>query len=220
MTDENTETPTADEAVAQAIADATAGLKNKNTELLGKLKTQTAEVSDMKAQLDALAEANEAAETAAAEKAGDFSKVRAAMEAKHAAAMKEAMDATNAERAVNHKLLVDNGLNDALVSAGVSATYMPAVKALITSTNNIELVDVDGTRAAQINHQPLSEYVAAWAQGDAGKHFVSAPDNSGGGAQGAAGGKATGKTMTRAQFQGLNPAQQSQKAREGVTLSD
>jgi len=220
MTDENTETPNADEAVAQAIADATAGLKNKNTELLGKLKTQTAEFSDMKAQLDALAEANEAAETAAAEKAGDFSKVRAAMEAKHAAARKEAQDAATAERAVNHKLLVDNGLNDALVAAGVFAHALPAVKALITSSNEIELVDVDGTRAAQINHQPLSDYVAAWAQGDAGKHFVSAPDNSGGGAQGAAGGKATGKTMTRAQFQGLNPAQQSQKAREGVTLSD
>jgi len=100
------------------------------------------------------------------------------------------------------------------------AHALHAIKALITSSNETGWVDVEGTRTAQINHQPLSDYVAARAQGDAGKHFVSAPDNSGGGAQGASGGKATGNTMTRAQFQGLSPAQQSKLSRDGVSLSD
>jgi len=96
-----------------------------------------------------------------------------------------------------HKHLIDAGLTDALVKAGVQAPLMDAVKALHQGKASIEIAD--GNYIAKIDGKPLSEFVTAWAQSDQGKHFVSAPQNSGGGSQGG-GGKGTAKTMTRAEY--------------------
>jgi len=219
MTDKNEDGSDKD-AVAKAVAEATAGLKNKNDELLGKLKAKATELDDIKSRLDELDKAKEEAEAAAAEKAGDVNKIREQLESKHKREMEKLSASLDAEKSVNHKLLVDNGLTNALTEVGVSKDYLPAARALIQTSNSIELTDIDGQRVAQINGTSLTDHVAAWAQSDSGKHFVAAPANSGGGAQGAGGANGSTKTMSRAQFQELPPAKQSALSREGVSLTD
>jgi hypothetical protein len=61
---------------------------------------------------------------------------------------------------------------------------------------------------ALLDGKPLADGLTTWAQSDHGKHFVSAPANSGGGAQG--GGGSSGKrTITRADFSSMSPADQA-----------
>ncbi len=57
VADENTidlENPSVKEAIAAAVEAATSGLKNKNSELLGKLKTSTTELDSFKTQFEGL----------------------------------------------------------------------------------------------------------------------------------------------------------------------
>ncbi len=95
------------------------------------------------------------------------------------------------------KHLIDAGLTDALVKAGVRTELLDAVKALHQSKASINAKD--GTYEALIDGKPLSEFVTTWAQSDQGKHFVAAQQNAGGGSQGG-GGKGGAKTMTRAEY--------------------
>lgn len=83
--------------------------------------------------------------------------------------------------------LIDNGLNDALLAANVKPELMPAVKAMLKAQTTLK-EDGEGY-AALMGDKPLAEGVLAWAGTDAGKPFIAASDNSGGGA---AGGNANG----------------------------
>ena len=78
--------------------------------------------------------------------------------------------------------LIDNGLNDALLKAGVRPEMMGAVKAMLKSQTKLNAVD--GQYSALMGDKPLIDAVAEWAAGDEGKHFVAAPANTGGGAAG------------------------------------
>jgi hypothetical protein len=93
----------------------------------------------------------------------------------------------NSENGFTQKLLVENGLTEALVKAGVSAHLLPAVKAMLK--DQVKIVAEGDTRKAVVGDKPLADHVSAWALTDEGKHFVTAPANSGGGAAGGAGGK-------------------------------
>ncbi|MHB1371989.1 MAG: hypothetical protein ACYCW7_17580, partial [Pseudomonadaceae bacterium] len=118
------------------------------------------------------------------------------------------------------KHLIDAGLTDALAKAGVQPAMMDAVKALHQSKASINAKD--GAYEALIDGKPLAEFVTTWAQSDQGKHFVAAPANSGGGAHGG-GGKGSGKTMTRAEFDQKTAAGDSSLAgffRDGGTLTE
>lgn len=78
--------------------------------------------------------------------------------------------------------LIDNGLADAMLKANVRPEMMPAVKAMLRQQTAIK---AEGSEyLALMGDKPLSEAVVEWAQSDAGKPFVAAPDNSGGGAAG------------------------------------
>lgn len=81
--------------------------------------------------------------------------------------------------------LIDGGLSSALAKAGVAPHFMDAAKAMLRGQAAIK----DG--AAVIGDKPLADHVTEWAGTDQGKHFVTAPANSGGGGQGGNGG---GKT--------------------------
>lgn len=96
-----------------------------------------------------------------------------------------------------HKHLIDAGLTDALVKAGVQPAMLDAVKALHQSKASINAQA--GAYEALIDGKPLAEFVTTWTQSDQGKHFVAAPNNNGGGAQGG-NGKGSAKTMSRAEF--------------------
>lgn len=87
-----------------------------------------------------------------------------------------------AKDAALQKHLLDGGLTDALAKVGVKPEYMDAAKALLREKAALK-VDGDNYQAV-FNDKPLFDGIKEWATGDAGKHFVSAPANTGGGAGG------------------------------------
>lgn len=177
-------------ALSAAVEEATKGLISKRDELLSEVKKlrKNAEIDPdefqrLKEEKDALAD-----------KLAEQSKA-----AKNA--LSEAEKATKQlqkEGDFVSKLLVDNGLNDALTKAGVKPELAKAVKAMFAGQAQIK---ADGeTRAAMIGDKSISDFVTEWAKSDEGKHFIAAPANSGGGANGGNGSNQTAKTMTRADY--------------------
>jgi hypothetical protein len=214
------ETTVADGDVAAAIAKATEGLKAKNTELLGKLKAKGDEFAAMKAQLDELSTAQSELETDKATKAGDFDKLKEQLSAKHAKELATAQDALKSEQSVTHQLLVESGLTDALTKAKVPPHFLDAARALIKTSSQIELQDIDGKRAATISGKPLTDFVTEWAGSDTGKHFVAAPATSGGNAQGAGQANGTAKTIDRKAFDALPQSERASRIKDGVKVVD
>ena len=180
----DTETAEGKAALQKIIDTETAGLKAKNDELLGKQKKQGDDLKAIQTQLDEIKAAKEAAEEEAANKSGDVTKVKEQLEAKHAKEMKALNDTIAAKDGSLHKLLVDNGLTEALTKAGVAPQYLDAAKALIQTNNKAEIAEIDGKTVAKFGDKEIAEFVTGWAQGDSGKHFVAAPVNGGGGAKG------------------------------------
>jgi DNA repair exonuclease SbcCD ATPase subunit len=197
MSDIDLSAPEVQDAIKAAIKEATEGLVSKRDELLREVKKlkegrdiKPEDVAKLEDQIDALkgelSEAQKAAKQALkdAEKA---SKAHAASEASIA------------------KLLVDNGLSDALVKAGVTNPVLQkAAKAVLAG--QVSLADDNGQKVARVGDKALHDYITEWAGTDEGKHFVTAADTSGGGSQGGrrhSGGAA--KELTRAAFDALDP---------------
>lgn len=167
----------------ERIAAAVAPLNAHNKKLLGELKTakkgaeiDPAEVERLETELatvtQQLADATKAAKTAAT------------------AAEKSAADLAS-ERGFNERLLVDNGLNAALLEAGVqNPAHLKGAAALIRG-NKVEVLIEGENRVAKIGGKPLADFVKEWSQSDDGKAYVSAPGNGGGNAPGS-GGKRSG----------------------------
>ena len=164
--------------IQAAIEEATSGLVAKNKELLGEVKKlkrgqeiDPQVVADLEAQVEKLQ-----GELTVSQKA-----------AKDAAKVAETVNAQlKAESGFTQKLLVDNGLTDALVKLGVEKHHLPALKALFGSQAQV-VVEGD-SRIAKIGDKALTEHLAAWAATDDGKHYLPAAANGGGGSQGGAGG--------------------------------
>ncbi|WP_211440931.1 hypothetical protein [Collimonas humicola] len=89
------------------------------------------------------------------------------------------------ESGFTQTLLVENGLSEALVKAGVEPNFLPAVKAMLKG--QVKIVAEGDARKALVGDKPLADFVTGWAQTDEGKHFVKAPANGGGGAGGGQG---------------------------------
>jgi len=75
------------------------------------------------------------------------------------------------------KLVIDDGLNNALISANVKKELLPAVKALLRG--QAQLV---GDKA-MVGDKALADFMTEWASTE-GKAYIEAPQNSGGGASG------------------------------------
>lgn len=160
-------------AVADAVEEATSGLKSKNQELLGKLKKAQAGSTIDPADFEAL------------------ERERDQLKADLTTANKATVKATNdlkaaTERAAQaegytSKLLVDNGLNEALVKSGVTnPVHQKAAKAMLAS--QVQIVAEGDTKVPKVGDKSLADFVKTWADGDEGKHFVTAPAGNGGGA--------------------------------------
>lgn len=170
--------PEVQDAIKAAVKEATDGLITKRDELLREVKDlkkgrqiDPADVEKLETEIDTLkgqlADAQKAAKTAVA----DAEKARKALES---------------ESGVTQRLLVDNGLNDALAKAGVTnPVHLKAVKSMLAG--QVQIVAEGDTRVAKVGDKALADYVAEWSKGDEGKHFVAAPANSGGGAGGGGG---------------------------------
>jgi hypothetical protein len=202
--------PEVKEAIKAAVEEATAPLIAKRDELLGEVKKarkgQQADpeaMSKLEDQLDAAK-----AELATAQKAAKTATDAAAKAAKD----------LQAESGYVQRLLVDNGLSEALAKAGVTnPVHQKAARAMLAS--QVQIAADGDQRIAKVGDKPLADFIGEWAKGDEGKHFVAAPNNSGGGSQGGSGGGAA-KTMTRTAFEALDPAAKSAQSKAGLTLTD
>lgn len=183
-------------AEAKKIVDAEAGgLKAKNDELLGEVKTlkQKLEGVDLD-EYKSLKEAKRNKE----DKDSDPVELRKRIEAEFTPKIEAEKQRADAAEAKLNKHIIDSELTNSLLAAGVANEFLPAAKALLQNSKKVDVTD----SGAVVDGKPVAEFAKGWAA-DEGKHFVSAPNNHGGGSQGGAGGgAASGKKaseMTRAE---------------------
>ena len=182
-------------AITAAVEEATKGLKTKNDELLGKLKDKDAKLTEKEQREKELEEARIKAEEEAALKSGDSEKITKTFEEKMAKLQADYDAKLKDKDGQLQSLLVDNGLTDALTKANVAPQYMEDVRLSLKARYSPKIEEVDGKPVARIEGKDLNDFVSEWSQGDHGKHYIAAPNNGGGGANGTnGGGKApTGK---------------------------
>ncbi len=162
-------------AVSEAVAEATEGLKAKNTELLGKLKKAQQGQQIDPADLQAVEAERDQLKTDLANANKALKKANTDLEA----ANKRADEIDGAYTGS----LKDGALTEALTKAGVTPALLKAAKAL--HGNSLQVVDENGSRVVKAGDKSLADFITEWAGSDEGKHFVAAPDASGGGATGA-----------------------------------
>lgn len=189
-----------DAIVAQAETEReeeVAGLKQKNADLLGKLKKKDdgegGKVAELESKIDDLTEQ-------LAKTTRDSEKARKALE-------KERDDfkamAANEQTAVS-RLVLDNGLTEALTKAGVRKELLPAARALLKEQGILSVKSEGDVRKAvaklakdgKEEELTLEDYITKhFVASESGKAFIPASGNSGAGAggNGGAGGSCAGK---------------------------
>ena len=196
--------------IKEAVEEATIGLAKKNQELLGELKDARKGRSIDPAELDKLQEKIDSLEL-------DLSNANKSSKEKDKA-LKLAQDTLVSESGFTHKLLLDNGLTDALVKSGVAAQFLPAVKAMLGTQAKI-IADGDA-RKAVIGDKDLTDFISSWVTSDEGKHYISAPANGGGGASGGANNSSNAKVWTREKFDTSSHFERSEFAKSGGKVVD
>lgn len=162
-----------DDRIAELEA-AVEALTAKNRELLGEVKVAKAKAKG--AEIDP-------AEHAALQSEVDALKADLSKVTKDSTKAIEQLQKSLTEKdGALQSYLIDNGLTDALVKAGVRSEFMGAAKAMLR--NQAQVKAEEGNYSALMGDKPLVDAVAEWASSDEGKHFISAPANSGGGAAG------------------------------------
>lgn len=193
-----------------AIEDATKPLLNKRDELLKELKTARKNLENV-GDVEKLHEKIEALETERDTFAKQFKDTTKQLE--------QVSKTLESESGFTSKLLLDNGLTDALVSAGVKKELLPAVKALLSG--QAKVVADGNARKAVIGEKDLSTFITEWSASDEGKHFIQAPANNGGGANGSQNSNdSSSKTVTRQQFDTMSHVERSQFAVSGGKVTD
>jgi hypothetical protein len=168
-------------AFDEAIEKATAPLVAKNRELLTEVKKAKKGAEVDPAELDRVEAELEKAQAQLAEQSKQ-------LKAATTTADKLAKDYA-AEQANTARLLINDGLTQALTAAGVTDAKLIKAAAAMIRDEFKPAVTIDGeSRVAVIGDKPLAQFVKDWAIGDDGKSFVAAPVNSGGGAAGGKGG--------------------------------
>lgn len=146
-----------------------------------KLQRELAEAREAKRELEKFKAEREAeaekAQEEADKKAGEFAKLEAKLKAE-----------ADTYKARYEAMVGENALKGALVAAKVDDAYKEAVEAIMLRKG----VTITKDGEAQIEGQPMAEYVKAWAESEAGKPFI-LNGNSGGGAQGGGGGGSSGE---------------------------
>lgn len=124
--------------------------------------------------------------------------------------------ANGAERQL-HTLLVENGLSEALTRAQVAPSLLDAAKALLLRQHKAEIVE----GKALIDGDEIAGFVKGWADSETGRHFVTAPQSGGGGAEAKPGGSGLGSvTNPFAKGQGFNLTEQMRLRREDPARAD
>jgi vacuolar-type H+-ATPase subunit I/STV1 len=136
-------------------------------------------------------------------------------------AKKTAEDATKAlqsESGFTQKLLVENGLTEAFMKAGV--TDQDYIDLLKSKHSALAKVVIDGdNRKVMFGDKDMDLYLTDWKATESAKKFIAAPNNNGGGAQGGNTNSNT-KTMTRASFDAADQSTRAAFAKEGGKVID
>ena len=183
------------EELDAAIEDATAPLIKKRDELLKEVKVARKNLENV-GDVEKLHERIEALET---------ERDTLVKQTKETTKQLETVaKQLESESGFTSKLLLDNGLTDALVKAGIKKELLPAAKSLLSTQAKVV---IDGeSRKAVIGDKELSAFVTEWSASDEGKHFVQAPTNGGGGADGS-------KTQNTNDLMKLSPVERMNAAR-------
>lgn len=203
--------PEAKEAIKAAVEEATAGLAAKNKELLAEVKEarksrtiDPKEIEDRDNEIEALK-----SQLGEAQKTVKLATTEA----------DKAKKALEGAEGFTQKLLVDNGLTDALTKAGVTnPVHLKAAKSMLAG--QVEIVADGDNRMAKIGDKDLAAAIGEWAKGDEGKFFVAATQNNGGGANGSNSSGGNSKTVDRSQFDAMNHVQRAEFAKGGGTVTD
>lgn len=165
------------------------GLKTKNGELIELNKRWKREKEEATTKLQTAQEELEEAKNTDVE-----------------AAVKKATDKLNRDLAdkdkaindlqdKNRKSIIDRSLEEALNKANIAKHHIPRVKSFIRTENKIEIDETENV--AKIGDKNILAFVTEWAQGEDGKHYVAAAQNSGGGASGSKGANNNGGDVSK-----------------------
>ena len=176
------------------VEKATDGLKNKNTELMGKLKKSKEQKDELSTRLDDLELKSIEGEDGEARKSGDVEKqiqIAVAKKDKELKALKEELDDYSQKLTASDTMLrnkiIKEGLSDALIENNIAKQHYKAISALLKSEYDIGISDAEGDLKPVVGDVPLNQVVKEWSQGDTGKQYVAAANNNGGGAKGSGG---------------------------------
>lgn len=203
--------PEAKEAIKAAVEEATAGLAAKNKELLAEVKEarksrtiDPKEIEDRDNEIEALK-----GQLGEAQKTVKLATTEA----------EKAKKALEGAEGFTQKLLVDNGLTDALTKAGVTnPVHLKAAKSMLAG--QVAIVADGDNRMAKIGDKDLAAAIGEWAKGDEGKFFVAAAQNNGGGANGSNSSGGNSKTVDRSAFDAMNHVERAAFAKGGGTVTD
>lgn len=170
------------------VEELTAALDKANASI-AKLETKNSELIDREKKAKTAAEdaeeAREESDRIANEKSGDIEKIKADMKKLHDREIKKLNDTIEANKTAMKAnedrlstLLIDNTINEAIAKNGVLPHFTPAVTAMLKLGAKMENGEamVDGT--------PLADKLTSFFTSEDARHYVAAPANSGGGAQG------------------------------------
>jgi hypothetical protein len=159
-------------------------LTGKNTELLGKLTRARAGNGDGGNTEEITRLEREVEETGAKLRTAESDLRTAQRELRTITTERDTLRTTaEQEAAFSRNMLIENALTSALVEANVAPHFMEAAKAMHAKAVKVEVNGEERTVTA--NGKSVADFVKEWAASDAGKHYVSAPANGGGGANNA-----------------------------------
>lgn len=169
------------------------GLKNKNSEILGKLQTQKSAVTESESELEVLRQFKQNKELEEAESKSNYEDALKLVQEREGKKAKDLEQKLSTYESQLHTLIVDNKLDEVLDSVKVNPALKKAAKTMLSN----QLTVKDG-QAVTEDGVTLTELVKTWSETDEGKAFVLAAKNSGGGGQGSLGsdGNATDKKFS------------------------
>lgn len=196
-----------DAAIEKAVGplkDSIDKLETKNSEIVGENRRlkRGAEIKP-----EDLQAAEERAEKAEKELA-DVSKQVKALTGERDNAVK----ALEAEQGAARSFALEAEVASAIAEGNVVPALVPAFKAMVMQGAKADLVD--GKYAVTIGDKPAREHIKTFLASDEGKAFQAAPHNTGGGAAGG-GAPAGGKTVTRAQWDGMSHVDRAAFSKDG-----
>ncbi len=152
------------------------GLKAKNEELLASNKKLKDDMKSFQDQLDDIKAERDQAANEAASKKGDFETLKKNLEEKHAKELKRISDERNGFKGQVEGLLIDGGITDALTAANVAPQYLEDARIILKAKHKFELGDEGPT----VGVKTIKDFIAEWSQGEHGRNYIAAEDNSGG----------------------------------------